>query len=49
MNKLDYALKRRYIIEGLSDTEKTVLKDLLIEHNPQWWERSPEELKEKLV
>lgn len=49
VNKLDYALKRRYILEGMSDSERAILKELLIEHNPQWWERSPEELKEKLA
>lgn len=48
VNKLDYALKRRFIIEGLSEAEKQALKSALIGHNEQWWERSPDELKEKL-
>ena len=48
VNKLDYALKRRFILEGLSDEEKKALKDLLISHNAEWWERSPEQLKAAL-
>jgi hypothetical protein len=49
VNKLDYALKRRYILEGLSDKEKLLLKQALVDHNAEWFERSPEELKGKLV
>ena len=49
VNKLDYALKRRFILEGLSEKEKSSLKELLIAHNAEWWERSPDELKEKLA
>lgn len=49
VNKMDYALKRRFILDGLDETEKALLKQRLIEHNPEWWERSPEELKSKLA
>lgn len=49
VNKMDYALKRRFIVEGLSEAEKSVLRQRLIDHNPEWWERSPDELKEKLA
>jgi len=48
VNKLDYALKRRYILDGMSDEEKTALRKLLIEHNADMWERSPEALKQGL-
>jgi hypothetical protein len=48
VNKMDYALKRRFILDGLGDKEKALLKERLMEHNAEWWERSPEELKEKL-
>lgn len=48
VNKLDYALKRRYILDGLSDEEKAALRKLLIEHDPDMWERSPEALKQGL-
>lgn len=48
VNKMDYALKRRYMLDGLNETEKAALKNALIAHNGEWWNRSPEELKEKL-
>jgi hypothetical protein len=48
VNKLDYALKRRFVLEGLSDTERSALKTLLVSHNAEWWERSPEQLKAAL-
>lgn len=48
VNKLDYALKRRYILDGLSDEEKAALRKLLVEHNADMWERSPETLKQGL-
>ncbi|WP_415839650.1 YwhD family protein [Paenibacillus tarimensis] len=49
VNKMDYALKRRYILEGLNDTERTALRNLLISHNEQWWANSPDNLKELLA
>lgn len=48
VNLMDRALKRRYILDGLSDKERGLLKNVLIEHNPEWWERSPQELKDLL-
>jgi predicted nucleic acid-binding Zn finger protein len=48
VNKMDYALKRRFILEGLDDTEKAALMQRLMEHNLEWWNRSGEELKGKL-
>lgn len=48
VNKLDYAIKRRYILDELGDVEKAALKKLLVEHNADWWERSPDELKQAL-
>lgn len=48
VNKMDYALKHRFILDGLSDTEKAALKQVLINHNAEWWERSPDALKEGL-
>lgn len=49
VNKLDHALKRRINVEELSVKEKGLLRNLLIEHNPDWWERSTDELKEALA
>nr|WP_245203980.1 YwhD family protein [Ammoniphilus resinae] len=48
VNRMDYAMKRRYMLDGLNDTEKAALKKLLIENNPQMWENSPDVLKQAL-
>ncbi len=48
VNKMDYAMKRRFITEGLSDREREALRKVLIEHNAEWWERSGETLKAQL-
>jgi hypothetical protein len=48
VNKMDYAMKRRYILEGLGENEKQNLRELLESHNPSIWANSPEELKQKL-
>ncbi|MCM3043140.1 YwhD family protein [Paenibacillus motobuensis] len=48
VNKMDYALKRKVILDGLSPEQKASLKQLLIDTNAEWWENSPEELKAAL-
>ncbi|MEF2968973.1 YwhD family protein [Paenibacillus sp. M1] len=48
VNKMDYALKRRIILDGLAAGQKQALKQLLIETNGEWWDRSPDELKAAL-
>ncbi|WP_405105951.1 YwhD family protein [Paenibacillus sp. FSL K6-1217] len=48
VNKLDAALKRKLILEGLGSTERAALKSLLMSHNEEWWAASPEELKAAL-
>lgn len=48
VNRMDKAMKRHIIVENLGLTEKAALKKLLMEHNSEWWERSPEELKQAL-
>ncbi len=45
VNKMDYALKRRIILEGLNEVEKAALRNALMEHNQEWWHHSPDELK----
>lgn len=45
VNKMDYALKRKIILDGLSDAQKASLKKLLIDTNQEWWDRSSDELK----
>lgn len=49
VNLMDRALKRKYILDGLNDKEKQLLKQVLIEHNEDWWEHSPQELKDLLA
>ncbi|MNI86234.1 YwhD family protein [compost metagenome] len=48
VNKLDSALKRRVILEGLGAADKAALKALLIAHNAEWWDASAAELKAAL-
>jgi hypothetical protein len=35
-------------VDGLSDHERQLLKGVLVNHNAEWWERSPQELKDLL-
>lgn len=48
VNKMDYALKRRVILDGLTAEHKAALKKLLIDTNAEWWERTPDELRAAL-
>ncbi|SEU32020.1 YwhD family protein [Paenibacillus sp. NFR01] len=48
VNKLDAALKRKVIVEGLGAEEKAALKSLLIAHNEAWWAASPDNVKDAL-
>ncbi|MFS0840814.1 YwhD family protein [Paenibacillus sp. 1P03SA] len=49
VNRMDAAMKRKIMVEGLDDTEKAVLRKALIEHNEEWWNHSSEELKQALA
>ncbi|MGQ3481553.1 YwhD family protein [Paenibacillus sp. TY11] len=48
VNRMDYALKRRFMLDDLGSEDKAALKSLLISHNEEWWAASPEELKQAL-
>jgi hypothetical protein len=48
VNRLDAALKRKYMLDNIGPEEKAALRKLLMEHNAEWWDRSPEALKELL-
>ncbi|QAY67372.1 YwhD family protein [Paenibacillus protaetiae] len=48
VNKLDYSLKRRILLNDLDAGEKAALRKLLVEHNPEWWDNSTDELKQAL-
>lgn len=49
VNKMDYALKGRIVLDGLNETEKQALKQVLVSHNAEWWERSGDALKQGLA
>ncbi|MBU5350462.1 hypothetical protein AK95_01805 [Paenibacillus sp. LC231] len=48
VNKMDAAMKRKIILDGLGDVEKKALRELLISRNEEWWNASPEEFREAL-
>lgn len=48
VNRMDYALKRRVMLDNLGEREKAELKKLLIDNDPGMWERSEPALKEAL-
>lgn len=49
VNRMDKAMKRQVLVEGLDEKEKDILRNLLIAHNAEWWERSSDELKQALA
>ena len=49
VNRLDAALKRKFMLDNIGPVEKEALRKLLMEHNPEWWDRSPSTLKDLLV
>lgn len=48
VNKLDAALKRKIMLEGMSSEDKAALKNLLMTRNEEWWTDAPEEFKQAL-
>lgn len=48
VNRMDKAMKRQILVENLGPHEKATLRKLLMAHNGDWWERSPEEFKQEL-
>lgn len=48
VNKLDAALKRKIMLEGMSSEDKAALKNLLMTRNEEWWTDTPEEFKQAL-
>jgi len=49
VNRLDASLKRKYMLDNIGPAEKEALRKLLAEHNAEWWDNSPQTLKELLV
>lgn len=48
VNKMDAAMKRRVILDGMDAEEKVLLRNLLQSHNAEWWERTADEFKAEL-
>jgi len=48
VNNLDYSIKRKFILDELGEQERSALRKLLTTHNQEWWDRSPDVLKEAL-
>lgn len=48
VNRMDRAIKRKFLLEDLGDEDKAALRRLLQSHNYEWWDRSPDELKDQL-
>lgn len=49
VNRLDAALKRKYMLDNIGVEEKAALRKLLAENNAEWWDRSPQALKDLLA
>jgi len=48
VNRMDKSLKGHMIVDHMDDESKKVLKDYLINHSKEMWERSSDELKNGL-
>ncbi|MEV2515216.1 YwhD family protein [Paenibacillus larvae] len=48
VNRMDAAMKRKIMLDGLNEKERAALRQLLMEHNKEWWDRSDNSLKEEL-
>lgn len=49
VNRLDASLKRKYMLDNIGPAEKAALSKLLAEHNAEWWDNSPQALKDLLA
>ncbi len=49
VNRMDAAIKRRFLLDNLGPADKVALRKLLQEHNAEWWDRSPQTLKDQLA
>ncbi|PZE20199.1 YwhD family protein [Paenibacillus xerothermodurans] len=49
VNRMDYALKRRVMLDNIGQREKAALKKLLMEYNPEMWANSEDTLKQALA
>jgi hypothetical protein len=49
VNRLDASLKRKYMLDNIGPEEKAALRTLLEDHNAEWWDHSPQALKDLLA
>jgi hypothetical protein len=49
VNRLDASLKRKYMLDNIGPEEKAALRTLLVDHNAEWWDHSPQALKDLLA
>jgi hypothetical protein len=49
VNRLDASLKRKYMLDNIGPEEKAALRKLLVDHNAEWWDHSPQGLKDLLA
>jgi hypothetical protein len=49
VNRLDASLKRKYMLDNIGPEEKAALRKLLVDHNAEWWDHSPQALKDLLA
>ncbi|OLN24200.1 hypothetical protein BTO30_01975 [Domibacillus antri] len=49
VNRMDKSLKRHIIVSHMDDPSKKILRDFLVAHNKEMWERSSDELKDGLT
>ncbi|MGV2928905.1 YwhD family protein [Macrococcus capreoli] len=48
VNMMDKSMKHKFILDQIGDDNKAVLKEFLMNHNPEMWKNSGDELKEML-
>lgn len=48
VNRMDKSMKRHIIVEHMDDESKKILKEFLVSHNQEMWERSEEKLHQEL-
>ncbi|WP_414054740.1 YwhD family protein [Macrococcus equi] len=48
VNMMDKSMKRKFILDQIGEGNKAILKNFLMNHNPEMWQNSGDELKEML-
>lgn len=48
VNMMDKSMKHKFILDQIGEENKAILKDFLMNHNPEMWQNSGDELKEML-